>query len=196
MCAMRWLVGLAIASLPCVAHAASALLPPAVVRQLPPGHVVLARAQSNPQSEKVFLFVALADRNEPKGCCADKAPVRPLLVFEKIGDRYRQVARNDWIVLRANEGGQCDPFEGGKIVATGRYVTIENGVACGQHWTSFITFRFDRRVGGYVFDNDRFQSLKWNPDQRPGAEALVIDVDHVEGAKGRVIPLARWRRRN
>jgi hypothetical protein len=99
------------------------------------------------------------------------------------------------VILRADEGGQCDPFKEGGITAKGAFVTIENGVACGQHWSDFITFRFDRRSGGYIFDNWRRQSWKFNPDQRPDAEALVRDGDHLERAGGRVIPLARWRPR-
>jgi hypothetical protein len=175
---------------------ASAPLPAAVARKLPQGYKVMATAEARPDRANVFVMVVLAAKTERRGWGKTDAPPRPLLVFKLTRTGYRQVVRNDAVVLRANEGGQCDPFENGEIAVTGLYVSIEHNVACGQHWTSIITFRFDPRVGGYVFDNVRYQSWKWNPDQRPDAEALVVDIDHVERAKGRVIPLSRWHRRD
>ncbi|CAG9202720.1 hypothetical protein BVI434_180056 [Burkholderia vietnamiensis] len=42
------------------------------------------------------------------------------------------------MVLRANDGGQCDPFEDGYdgLAVKGRYFTVQNGVACGAHVSS------------------------------------------------------------
>jgi hypothetical protein len=92
------------------------------------------------------------------------------------GDQFRLFARNDNVVLRADEGGQCDPFDPGDvgaITSKTRWFTVENGVACGQHWTDYVTFRFDARVGGFVFDNEREESWKMNPSNDPDAEALI-----------------------
>ena len=190
----RWL---ALATLaPAAALAEPPPVPVALARHLPAGFTVMAVAEAHPDPTHAFTFVALAAKTEVRKWGTTSAPPRPLIVFEKLTVGYRQVARNDQVVLRADEGGQCDPFEDGGITAKGAYVTIENSVACGQHWSDYITFRFDRRRGGYVFDNQRYQSWEFNPDHRPDAEALVRDVDHIERAKGRVIPLSRWRRRD
>lgn len=79
-------------------------------------------------------------------------------------------------MLKADEGGQCDPFLDGHapIATKGRYFTVQNGVACGQHWTDYITFRLDDRAG-FVFDNERTESWTFNPSNDPNAEALVRD---------------------
>ena len=181
-----------------IASAASASpeIPGALAPHLPRNYTVMATAEARPDATRRFIIVALAAKGEVRRWGTTNAPPRPLIIFEKLKVGYREVARNDHVVLRANEGGQCDPFEDGGITAKGAYVTIENDVACGQHWTDYVTFRFDPRSGGYIFDNHRFQSWKFNPDQRPDAEALVREIDHVERARGRVVPFARWRRRD
>ena len=171
-------------------------LPPALQRLLPAGYVPISAAESQPDPEHIFVFVALAKKGELAGQRVDNPSARPLIVYRKTRFGYRQVARNDRIVLRSNEGGQCDPFEYGDIKTKGGYVSIEHNVACGQHWESTTTFRFDRSSGAYVFDNERYKSWKFNPDHRPDAEALIPDINHIERAKGRVIALDRWRPRD
>lgn len=181
----------------CSAIAASVPLPSALLRQLPNGFEVIASARSNPAPARTFYFVALASRGEAKWASEERAPPRPLLLFEaRKGGRYRLAARNDRLILRADEGGinRCDPFEERKIAVKGIYVTIEQGVACGAHWTDYVTFRFDSRLSNYVFDNWRTQSWSLNPSDDPKAEALVSDGRKVVRASGRPVPLARWRR--
>jgi hypothetical protein len=178
------------------ASAATPAVPAALASNLPGGYTVMSAARSRPDAAHDFTFVVLASTGEQRRWGTTDAPPRPLLVFRKIGVRYRQVARNDHVVLRADEGGQCDPFEDGGLAAKGRYVTIENSVACGQHWTDYVTFRFEPATGGYVFDNRRVQSWRFNPDRRPDADALVPDGDRVERAQGRPVSLAQWRRRS
>jgi len=168
-------------------------VPPAIKKLLPAGYVPLVAAQARPDPKHVFVFVVLAKKGEPAGLRVKYPSARPLIVFQQTGSGYREVARNDRIILRSNEGGQCDPFEDGDIKTKGRYMTVEHNVACGQHWDSTTTFRFDSRRGEYIFDNERYQSLKFNPDQRPDAEALVPDIDYLKRAKGPAITLSKWR---
>ena len=112
---------------------------------------------------------------------------------------FQQTGRNDQVVMRADEGGQCDPFlDGGNTIAVkGPYFTVENGVACGQHWTDYITFRFDDARGRYVFDNERLQSSTMNPSRDPNAEAMVTSVPEVHrGDRAKPVPFTDWRRRS
>lgn len=173
---------------------AAAPLPPGIVRQLPAGHVVLASARlvaGRPLRE--FRVVALGRRGEQQRF---GAPPRPLLLFERRGGRFVAVGRNDAVVFKADEGGQCDPFldGGGTITVRGRFFTVENGVSCGQHWTDFITFRLDD-ARGFVFDNERTELWTLNDSDAPGANALIRDGPQRvrRDRPGRVTPFAAWR---
>jgi hypothetical protein len=169
--------------------------PAAILKQLPADHVVLSSANSLIGSRK-FYIVALASRREAKHQLSEKrAPARPLLIFEQQSNgRFILAGRNDNAILRVDDGGinQCDPFR--QIVVKGRYFTVENGVACGAHWTDYVTFRLDARRG-YVFDNERGESWSMNSDDDPNAEALISNGVRVEHPpKGRIILFSKWRR--
>ena len=155
-------------------------LPPQITRQLPPAYQVIGTAHMNlSEREGDYYVVALGKRDEERFVNTPAgAPARALLLFARRPDgSYAQAGRNDRVVLRRDEGGQCDPFldSGGVIAVKGRYFTVENGVACGQHWTDYVTFRFDHAAGRFVFDNERTQSWSMNPSTAPDAEALVQD---------------------
>ncbi len=177
-----------------------AVIVPAAARAEPPllpGYHVLASATlSAGQPRRMFRIVALGRDGE--GESTDDAAPRPLLILEKHADGDKPVARNDHVVMRADGGGQCDPFleNGyGMIAVRGRFFTIENGVACGQHWTDFITFRFDPVSDGFVFDSERIQS--WSPPRTdsPDAEALAPDgpPQVIRDKPGQATPFAAWR---
>ena len=158
---------------------------------LPAGLKLLATTPARPDAAHRFTIVAAASRGESRSAARD----RPLLIYRLRAGRWVLVARNDHIVLRADEGGQCDPFEYGRIVAKGRYFTVENSVACGMtHFTDFVTFRFDLGAGGYVFDNLRTESLVPNASRDPDAEALVSTGVRVTRAHSPVTVFSRWRR--
>lgn len=158
---------------------------------LPTGLKVLVTTRARPDAAYRFTIVAAAFRDESRNAARD----RPLLIYRLRAGRWVLVARNDHVVLRADEGGQCDPFDYGRIVTKGRYFTVENSVACGMtHFTDFVTFRFVAASGGYVFDNRRTESLVPNPNRDPDAEALVSTGVRVTRAHRPVIPFARWRR--
>jgi hypothetical protein len=182
---------------PAAAGATPPSVPVGIARQVPAGYAVLARAEvAAGQPGRVFEIVALARRNEGDGR-ARAAPARPLLIFERKEDRYVLAGRNDLVVMKADEGGQCDPFlDGDATIATrGRYFTVQNGVACGQHWTDYVTFRLDDAAGGFVFDNERLESWSMNPSTAPDADALVRDGPPrvLRDRAGRVTPFAAWR---
>ena len=177
---------------------ARAEVPAAIAHQVPAGYVVLGSAASS-FGAHAFHIVALGKAGEDTAPRSQRpAAARPLLLFERRPDgSFRQAARNDAVVMRADGGGQCDPFldGGGTIAVKDRYFTIENGVACGQHWTDFITFCFDDALGRYVFDNERSESWVLNPDPKPGAEAMVRDLPPtlVRGNRAKPVPFERWR---
>ena len=175
-------------------------LPRGITRQLPPGYDVLSTAKATfDGASQAYYMVALAKRGEVAGAHGLRpAPARPLLLFARQPDgSFLQTGRNDLVVLRADAGGQCDPFldGGGVITVKGRYFTVENGVACGSHWTDYITFRFDSGVGRFVFDNERSESWSMNTSTAPNADALVQDgpPDVRRGDRKRPIKFENWR---
>jgi len=188
----------AVAVLLACSSAAMGSVPADIIRKLPQGYKVLTSATSAASPARRFYFVALASRKEVthQHYFSTRAPARPLLIFQCRDSSCAQVGRNDDVILRADGGGinACDPFEERSIVVKGFYFTVEQGVACGAHWTDFVTFRFDRRSGNYIFDNWRTESWYANPREDPNAEALVSDGQKVVRAKGRRLPFADWRR--
>jgi hypothetical protein len=200
---MRSILVKSLALLCLAAGAASAAdLPNEIARQLPAGYSVLASTHASVEGGHLFYAVALGSTRERTRSseASDRAPARPLLVFERRPDgRYGLAGRNDEVVMRADDAGLagngCDPFEDGHIVAKGPYLTVENGVSCGAHWTDYVTFRFDPQLRGYAFDNWRFQSWTLKPTNDPDADALVPDASRVvRSPKGRKTPFATWRR--
>ena len=184
------------------AEIAAADLPSGILRQLPRGYTVLTSATSRVGTRQ-FQFVAVRSRKElkPRGYLSsvDKAPDRPLLIFElRPNGEYISLGRNDKIIATADgaglSGNGCDPFEDRHIAIKGSYFTVENEVACGAHWTDYTTFRFEARLGQYVFDNERFQSWELNPSNDPNAEALIPDVPKVWRAPiGKPVTFSNWR---
>jgi hypothetical protein len=185
-------------ALPSVASGAA--VPKEIQRQLPQGYFVMTSTTSSVGSHR-FVVVALRSRKELDSssyfASADRAPARPLLIFEQSArGGYLLAGRNDDVILRADDAGiagnGCDPFGERTIAVKGVYFTVEHAVACGAHWTDYVTFRFDAHLGGFVFDNWRVESWSRNTSNDPSAEALVSDGQKVLRAKGRVVPFADW----
>jgi hypothetical protein len=190
---LRYLAMLAAVALHGAAAAQS--LPSAIENGLPQGFEVQTFATSEVGVHR-FYFVALKSRAEAVDQQA--APARPLLIFgSKERGPFVLLARNDHVILTRSEGGAsgCDPFEDRTIAVKGTFFTVEQGIACGQHWTYFVTFRFDRRLGEFVFHNLRRESWSYNPSDDPDAEALVSDGQHVERARPPLVTFATWRPR-
>lgn len=177
--------------------AAASPTPAEIARMTPKGYRVLASANGVAgMPGRAFEIVALGRTDEAADKMPAAASARPLIIFEKRGGHFVQVGRNDRVVLKADDGGQCDPFLDGDrpIKMKGRFFTVENSVACGQHWTDFITFRLDDRLG-FVFDNERTESWSLNPDTSADVDALVRDGrQRVRRDKpGRVTPFSAWK---
>lgn len=173
--------------------APSEALPPAIVRQLPHGYEMLhsAHAVFGAPVHDIYI-VALGRSGETRD--SEHIQPRPLLIYERRAGAWVLTARNDHLVLRVDEGGQCDPFEGGGITAKGAWFTVENVTACGNHWTDYITFRFDPALGTYVFANKRNESWSDNPSNAPDAEALISDgMEITRAVKGHPVRFADWR---
>ena len=171
-------------------------LPSSITPLLPSHYKVIASAEVRPTPSSRFYIVALARGDEAGPFDEAHATARPLLIFELAGARAHLVARNDHVVLKADEGGQCDPFmDADKPIATkGRFFTVENGVACGNHWTDYITFRFDERVRGFVFDNERSENWVFNTSDDANAEALVQDGPQLvkRPPTGQIVTFSAW----
>lgn len=174
---------------------AAETLPAAIGRALPAGFEVQTFATSEIGTRQ-FHIVALKSLAETAD--EEEAPSRPLLIFGRRGrGPFVLLARNDHVILRRDAGGAngCDPFEDGRIAVKGAYFTVEQGIACGQHWTWFVTFRFERQRGQFVFDNLRSESWSLNPSNDPDAEALVSDGQQIERGWPPLVTFADWRPR-
>ena len=111
---------LALIAIVSVASAASCKATPAGLSgQLPAGYDVIASTQLVAgQPGRIFQIIALGRHNEGDGR-SRAAPPRPLLIFERRGARFALAGRNDHVVMKADEGGQCDPFlDGNATIAT------------------------------------------------------------------------------
>lgn len=171
-------------------------IPADVQKQIPSQWEIISRATVSVSPTRSFYLVAMADKAEDR---FRSKPYfrRSLWIFERRPmDQYRFVARNDDVILRPFDAGVagngCDPFEGRAIAVKGVYFTVENGVACGAHWTDYVTFRFDARANGFVFDNWRVETWSMNLSNDPNANALVSDGQRVVRAKGSPVRFEKW----
>lgn len=190
---MKRIAGLTVLAATCLvaalpARAQAPALPADIVRQLPAGHEVMTAASSDFNGDgKVDHIVVVQSRHGKR---------RPLLAFIQVdANHYRLDARNDAVVYAADEGGQCDPFMDGEegLVAKGAFFTVQNAVACGSHWTDYITFRYSAEVGHFIFHKRIFESLVFNPSNDPQAEALIPGRRSVTPAdKKKPILLSRY----
>jgi hypothetical protein len=119
----------------------------------------------------------------------DNPSPRALLIFEQAADgSYKIAARNDNVVFPADGGGQCDPFPATEtgLAVKGSYFTVENGVSCGQHWTDYITFRYDTPRHEWLFSSEIYH---WFEPLGPGP-----DSDKVTRAdRAKPVTFANWR---
>ncbi|MDN7904126.1 hypothetical protein QZM18_08280 [Burkholderia diffusa] len=165
-------------------------LPQSIATQLPSGYQPFV-AQAGPDlgdGRRSFLVVvhrAADSRGQPSP--------RPLLIFEERPDHaYRLAARNDHVVLRANEGGQCDPFDpedaaDSGLSVKGRYFTVQNFVACGQHWSDYVTFRYDPRTHGWLFSSEIYTESFPLDDKSDEVTVMRADAH-------RPVTFGQWRR--
>jgi hypothetical protein len=153
-------------------------LPADIARQLPTGYAVMTFKASDFNGDgKVDYVVVVSSKDEKKLLeRGDRAPRRPLLVYIQ-GDngKFTLNARNDRVVYAADEGGQCDPFLDGEegLAVRGAFFTVQNAVACGDHWTDYLTFKYSPELRHFIFHKRILESLVFNTSSDPSADVLV-----------------------
>jgi len=173
--------------------AAAGALPKNIQQQLPPGYEVRSTAQGQLDDDQFDDFlVVIRRKNEEAQARKAQAPARPLLIFTRSPDGSYQLARrNDHVVLKSDEGGQCDPFEDGDegLVIKDHYFTVQNSVACGQHWSWYITFKYAPKLHDWVFHKAISESWVMNPSQDPNTDALIPGGSSVKSGKNKPVLL-------
>lgn len=173
--------------------AAAGSLPKNILAQLPPGYEVLSTAQGQLDDDKLDDFLVVIRRKDEEALAKKaQAPARPLLLFTRKPDGSYQLARrNDHVVLKIDEGGQCDPFEDGDegLIIKDHYFTVQNSVACGQHWSWYVTFKYAPKLHDWVFHKAISESWVMNPSNDPNADALIPGGGSVNSGKGKPVLL-------
>ena len=170
-------------------YVVGAPLPEDIVRKLPKGYSVLSYRSGELDDDKLADFLVVIGRNNEKSVVRKEgAPARPLLLFIQDKDgSYSLVRRNDHVVLRIDEGGQCDPFEDGAdgLAINRHYFTVEHSVSCGQHWTDYVTFHYVPTLRNWVFHNRISENWVMSDGSDPDADALVSTGKRVVSGKGK-----------
>ena len=174
-------------------------LPQNILSQLPTDFTALTFKSTDINNDKLKDYIVVAHRENEKKLSEqlEDAPRRPLLVFTQKSDgTFALSARNDYVVYAVNEGGQCDPFldDGEGLAVKSPFFTIQNGVACGSHWTDYITFKYSPALNDWVFHKRIFESWIMNNDTKPDADALVRETRTVStGSQAKPILLKDYR---
>jgi hypothetical protein len=145
-------------------------VPSDIARQIPKGYEVMAYATGLLSDDDRTDYLVVVHQPDDT---SDHPSPRPLLIFIQNSDKtFSLAARNDHVVMHANEGGQCDPFEDGEdgLAIKDRYFTVQNSVACGDHWTDYITFHYDTKQHTWLFHKEIFES--WKAGDDPNGDAL------------------------
>ena len=163
-------------------------LPKNILKQIPGNYTVLAYESGLLNADKLVDFIVVLHKPKEESIGNIASPVRPLLIFIHNPDNtFKLAKRNDHVVFKFDEGGQCDPFtdsdEG--LVIYKRYFTVQHSVACGQHWTDYITFRFVPALQDWVFHKRISESCVLNTSTDPNADALIPGGREVISAKGK-----------
>lgn len=162
-------------------------LPAGIIEKIPADYLVWVYESGELDGDTLTDYLVVLHRPEETTLAKEQeAPSRPLLLFiQTVDGAYALRARNDQVVFKINEGGQCDPFDADAqgLAINHRYFTVENSVACGQHWTDYMTFRYDPALKDWVFHKRIFENWVLNDSQDPDAEALVRNVHKVMSGK-------------
>jgi hypothetical protein len=163
-------------------------LPQGVIEQLPKGYSVMTFQSGDINSDKLTDYIVVVHKENEAAISrhAGTAPRRPLLVFFQTSDKtFFLAGRNDLVVFAVDEGGQCDPFldSGNGITIKGTYFTIENEVACGAHWTDYITFKYSEVQRNLIFHKRIRENWTLNMSQDPKADALVLESRKVTAGR-------------
>lgn len=163
-------------------------LPNNILKQIPGNYAVLAYESGLLNTDKLVDYIVVLHKPNEEMRGNVVSPARPLLIFTHNTDNsFKLAKRNDHVVFKFDEGGQCDPFTDSEegLVIYKRYFTIQHSVACGQHWTDYITFRFVPALQDWVFHKRISESWVLNPSTNPNADALIPGGREVTSAKGK-----------
>ncbi len=164
-------------------------LPMNILKQIPGDYAVLAFGSGLLNADKLLDFIVVPHKPKAEFIGNKVSPLRPLLLFiQNTDNSYRLAKRNDHLVFRFDEGGQCDPFtdSGEGLVIYKHFFTVQHSVACGQHWTDYITFRFVPELQDWVFHKRISESWVLNNSNDPDADALIPGGRSVITSKGKV----------
>jgi hypothetical protein len=175
----------------------SATLPINITRQLPSGHTVLTFKSGDLTNDKKTDYIVVVHKEAEKQIAQrnEYAPRRPLLAFiQNNNGTFTLVARNDHVVFAVNEGGQCDPFLDGEdgLALKGSFFTVQNSVACGDHWTDYITFKYSHELNSFVFYKRIFENWIMNPSDDPDADMFISGNRSVTYGKKKQILLQNY----
>ena len=162
-------------------------LPKDISLQLPKGYEVMTFLGGELNDDKLtdYLVVAHIKNEEAIYQKTQDVHLRPLFIFiQNKNESYSLTKRNDNVVFTIDSGGQCDPFMDGEdgLALKNHFFTVQNSVACGQHWQDFITFKYDSKLKDWVFHKRVVESWHLNGSDDPNAEALIEDKPQVTKA--------------
>jgi len=169
-----------------------------VQQQIPTGYEVL-KFQSgmlNNDNRVDYLVVLKSKKEQQLFDKTREGSKRPLLIFiQNKNGTFALAKRNDNVVLTIADGGQCDPFDENNagLVIKNHYFTVENAVACGQHWIDYVTFRYDSKANDWLFHKEVIQSWRLNQSQDADADALISNGITIKTAeKSGPTPFEKW----
>ncbi|MDN7486182.1 MULTISPECIES: hypothetical protein [unclassified Burkholderia] len=170
-------------------------LPDEIVAQLPAGYEAMDAASGRLTDSPHVGYVVVAHQPDDS---MRKASPRPLMIFLPGKDgHYRLAARNDAVIMKADEGGMGDPYLDGvaenALTVEPRTFTVEQGVFAGHdHWRDRVTFRYDNAHRTWVFHREVFRNWRFNDD--PNGDALKADPVRVTRANAaKAVTFEAWR---
>lgn len=139
-------------------------LPKDILTQLPKGYEVMSFSAGELNDDKFtdYLVVTQIQNEEAIFRKSGEGLPRPLYIFiQNPNKTFSMTKKNSEVVFAMVQGGQCDPFEDGMegLVIKNHYFTVQNSVACGQHWNDFVTFKYETKLKNWVFHKRTSQSF-------------------------------------
>ena len=155
-------------------------LPSAIMQQLPTDYELMMFASGYLNDDKLLDYLVVVHKKGEQATFdkTREGSPRPLFIFiQNANATFTPAKRNDSVVMSIDEGGQCDPFgiddREGDLVIKNHYFTVQNSVACGEHWEDLTTFKYDRKLKNWMFHKNSFESWSLNDSDDPNAEALI-----------------------
>ncbi|MDI1297737.1 hypothetical protein [Methylotenera sp.] len=141
-------------------------LPKDILTQLPKSYEVMSSlgGELNDDNLTDYLVVTHIKNEEAIFKKTGVSSPRPLYIFIQNQNKTFSIAKkNDDVVFAIDQGGQCDPFEDGMdgLVIKNKFFTVQNSVACGEHWNDFVTFKYDVKLKDWIFHKHTFQSFNF-----------------------------------